>query len=868
MISRMACSQEIAPFFGWKYKLLVGLVSLIGLSVRIPTAKAQIAGDMTLPAGENTLVNSIGDSYEITGGATQGNNLFHSFESFSLSNGEEAFFNHSTDINTILGRVTGGGLSEIDGRIRTPESSIADIFFINPQGIIFGPNASLDIGGSFIASTAAQIVFADKTEFSAVNPQTVFLTVSRPVGLILGENSGRIENQSLTFNPEVIAPLPVGLQVPQGQSILLVSNGIDLRGGSLTAFSGRIDLASLGPGSSVNLISVNSPSGSGWRLDDESLESLSFQDIQLSNEAYVNTDSDLSFISNISGNPNGSIHIWGRHVVLDNSFVLNDNFGTLPGEDTTIIAAERLQLSNGAWISVRTFSDSHAGDLTIGASDGAIELRSDSRLLTESNSFFPGELPEGNAGDITLNAMTVRVMEGSSISTTAESNGLGGNLTINGFDSVEISGAPSTNNRSTLDASTVGTRAAGKIQINTGTLLVQDGGQIASVTLGSGNGSRIGINATESITVTGQVGNAPSRIFSSTGSEAIPNFGNAGSVEIETRRLVVEDGAAIFTSTNGPGQGGTLAVTADEVVLKGEGSQPSGLFARTESIGASGELAVFTDRLLIEDGARIDIGTDDDASTTITLGTVRDASITARTITLNNGQIRAESRTGGGGNLIFDVQDYILLRNNSLISANAETAQTGNPVIAQTNTSGGNITLNAESGLVVAVPEENSDITANAVGGQGGEIRIFTQGLLGIERRELSTSLSDITATSESGRDGTIQTETLGIPPDPELIPLPLDFLNASQLVAQGCEQFSANSEARGSFYVLGRGGITPLASETLGSDDVVDDLRLPDAWANESPITEAQDWFMNDQGEVILTANPLPELTNYQCWR
>ncbi len=413
-------------------RLLGSTLFWFGFSSRL--VKAQILPDATLPV--NSSVTTEGNASTITGGTVTGSNLFHSFDVFSIPTGSAAYFNNALDIQNIISRVTGLSISNIDGLLRA--NGAANLFLLNPNGIIFGANASLNIGGSFLASTASSVNFADGTQFSATAHHTTpLLTISVPIGLQYGGNPGGIGVQGTGHNLSS-GLLPVrrssstGLRVQPGKTLALVGGNVTLDGGILTAEGGRIDLGSVNSG----LISLT-PTTYGWNLGYAGVQS--FQDIQLSQKALVDT----------SGEGSDGIQLAGRRVAIaDSSVALIQNQGSQPSGSLKVNASEVLELSGTS-------------------SNGSIP----SILRTEAVGF-------GNGGDIAVSTKQLVIQGGASIGSRTYSDAKGGNLSVNASESVQLLGSSPFNSLITsgIFASTSAFGNAGNITVSTGRFVARDGG--------------------------------------------------------------------------------------------------------------------------------------------------------------------------------------------------------------------------------------------------------------------------------------------------------------------------------------------------------------------------------------------------------
>jgi filamentous hemagglutinin family protein len=231
------------------YRLGVVVLSVsAGLVSSVNCAFGQIVPDRTLP--NNSSITTIDNIRTISGGTQAGSNLFHSFLEFSVPNGTQAYFNNGLDIQNIIGRVTGTSISNIDGLIKA--NGAANLLLINPSGMVFGKDARLNIGGSFLGSTAGSINFADGTQFSATTPQEKpLLTITAPTSLNMGVNPGQIQvigpGHELVYEDIQKQGRPVvtnltGLGLSEGKTLALVGGKVSVEGAILKSPAGRIEI--------------------------------------------------------------------------------------------------------------------------------------------------------------------------------------------------------------------------------------------------------------------------------------------------------------------------------------------------------------------------------------------------------------------------------------------------------------------------------------------------------------------------------------------------------------------------------------------------------------------------------------------------
>ncbi|MEH1925180.1 MAG: S-layer family protein [Nostoc sp.] len=780
-------------------------------------AIAQVTPDNTL----NTTVSQSGNNFTIINGSAANSNLFHSFQQFSVPTGGSATFDlvNTPNISTIFSRVTGGNISNIDGLIQTINSNNpVSLFLINPSGIIFGANAKLNIGGSFISTTANNIKFADGIEFSATNFQaTPLLSINVPLGLQMGSNPASITVQGTGHsldNPggSILVtqnPSATELRVQPGKTLALVGGNLNLNGATLTAKQGQVELGSV---SSAGLVSLL-PTAQGYSLGYE--DGQKFGDIQLAERSLLD----------ISGVNAGSVQIQGRQIQFtDGSLVVARNFGNLPGGDIRLQATEAI-------------------DLIGTTADGTIR----SGVRTEAVGI-------GASGNISVITPRLTLQQGGGLNSTSVGVAPSGNIHIDAT-AIELSGfSPiNPNSVSTLSTSGYGSGNVGDISVNANSLLLSNGAALTSATFGSGSSGKVAIR-TNHTTV---IGESPAGLYSNISSITFAT-GNAKTLTLDTATLQILDGGAVGATTFFAGNGGDLSINATESIEISGRSQSNNSSINSSSIllppllrqkfhlpdkltANAGNVSITTPNLTVTDGGTVSV-------TSQGSGNGGSLNITANTIRLDRqGSIQAQTESGNGGNIDLQVGNLLLLRHNSAITATAGG-----------NGDGGNININAP--IIAGV--ENSDIIANAIKGRGGNIQITTQGIFGLKLRDQLTPDSDITASSQFGVSGTVQVNTIGIDPNSGLVELPANVTDPSQQIASGC---ASNQGSR--FVATGRGGVPQNPNQQVTSDRTWDDMRDISAYRKKSSVTaqlpttpetliQATGWGHNAQGKIELVAN------------
>ncbi|MDM8521773.1 filamentous hemagglutinin N-terminal domain-containing protein [Desulfococcaceae bacterium HSG8] len=692
-----------------------------------PGALAQITLDGTLgPAGDLS-----GPDYQIGAelGQQTGPNLFHSFGQFNINTGESALFTGPDSVSNIITRVTGGTASWIDGPLGSGIPG-ADMFFLNPGGVMFGPNASLDISGSFHITTADYLRLGRDGRFDAVQTENTVLTTARPSAFgFLGHGSGDIS---------------VGgtLVAPQGETLSLTGGNVNITAGIMAVPDGQISIAST--------------AGAGEAgLGDSEPDISSFEhqgDISVSDGSILEV-SDSGKIS-IRG---------GRFIVSTGSYVAART-SEADGRGIDIRVSDAL-LTDGGQLYSDTLGNGDAGDISILAD--SLALANEGLINSASGALYADDEGQitaiggtGRGGDVLIDTGSLEMSGGGAVISSAMAQGSGGNISatvretavISGYGSfsrsgffseagdtgdagnVEISArALSISDEGVINTAAGGTGRGGNVVLQADYLDITDGGYVMSSTLGPGRGGDISVNAEDAAVISGQgsQGSFSSGLFAT----AEPgSTGDAGSIEIFAGTLTVSDQGTISGETYGAGHGSNIVMNADHLGVTGGGS----ISASSLDAGHSGDISVTAQK-----------------SVTIS-GTGTEGA---------NSVIQASSIGTGDAGSITVSTDILTITDNGAFLASTGMYFDGSIIGGEGR--GGDITLDANRVEMDRGYVSSSGMSLSPEAGRGGDISITAREAVNISGSgtdDLGSNLGEFygvySQTQSSGHGGTITIKT------------------------------------------------------------------------------------------------------------
>ncbi|MBD3886624.1 filamentous hemagglutinin N-terminal domain-containing protein [Phormidium tenue FACHB-886] len=877
-----------------------------GANLQASTPRQGNAGNIVLNA-RNQISFDDTDAFSIVGIGTIGNggDIRITTGSLSLSNGsqlqtltsgrgdagsvvinaqDEVSFNNADVLSTVEPGATGTA-----GNIRISTGSL----LLSNQSSLQVGTAGRGDAGEIIVNAQNTVSFNNSTAISIVEPSVIGT----------GDDIRITTGSLLLSNGALLGASTLG-QGDAGNVIINAQDRVTIEASNITSSVGvgGINVVAVGNGGDIRI-----NTGSLFLRNGSQLQAgtLGWGD---AGDVIINARDTVSFAGQNNGAGSGVLSSVGL-ITLE---------GIIPGigdGGDIRINTGSLEVSGGAGLSASTYGRGNAGDVMIHAQNISFRGVGSNGLPSAAYSTVGAAASDtgavGNGGDIRIRTDSLEVTDGAQLATGTVGRGDAGDVIIYAQDRVSFDGvgdnqlpssALSSVGPSNLDVEIVGN--GGDIRIRADSLEVTDGAQLSASTLERGNAGDVIIHARDTVFIEGVgIGGLSSGLFTLTYTEA---NGLGGDITIRADSIRLTDGAVINAQTFNAFRGGNITLNADTFTATGGGQvittaldegnagnitlnagritlssfdptyadrrsqfgsrvsnqgAASGLFANTarRSSGQGGTIQITAGELEISDRARIVVNSEGS-------GVAGNMNITAQSIQLNRGRLTAETGTGDGGNITLDDIDFLQLQNGSVISTTAGTRRAGG--------NGGNLAI--DSNFIVASPTENSDITANAFMGSGGNVTITTQGLFGIEPQASPTDRSDITASSEEGVQGTIDINTPDVDPSRGITELPAAPVDASNQIAQTCPTNGNIAEALGEFVVTGRGGLPANPTELLSGDAVLPrlsglpnerteartrqganpEVNQPDAVNPPlSPIVEAQGWQIDTEGNVALIA-------------
>lgn len=730
------------------------VVSATALSCN--SAQAQIIPDTTLGNESSALSPGRivrGSPAElIEGGAIRVGNLFHSFLDFNIDSGQRVYFASPDGIESILSRVIGGNVSSLAGTLGV--DGTADLFLLNPNGIVFADTATLDIDGSFHATTGAEIALGDGV-FSAIQPvQSQLLAVSPSTAFsnYLNDNSGNIVSQG---------------NLQPGGDLALAANQIEING--ILAAGNNVSLlatSELEINNSFVTLSANE------QADPERTLLFQGQNIAVADSTVITGLSGQGSLGNILFIADGDVDM---RATANNRFFLG-SFVNMDGTagDLAITAANLRIVDEdpqtdgvGVFVGAIGIDGGSGGDVTIAAQD---------TILLDGipiSAIAAGQDQVGSAGDIRITATDLIGVNGSGIATATNTDVIGadtgdaGNIEINLGGRFDFSGTRRLGNGTitpgSISSEALGDNASGKagsIQIAATELALRAGAFISSGTNGRGQAGDITLNIENNVLLDGAIPFGPDFLSSGLRSSTAGQ-GDGGEIRLKAGSLTITNGANILTATiGGAGDAGDVILGIEDMVQI-DGTDPIGAASRItassarNATGNGGDIRITANNLEVTGGAALSSSLNNtsgragsillDISETVRIQgsdvktPPNDRDFERRSGIVTNIQ---ETGSGSGGDIVITASNLIVAEGGSLDSSVLGQGEAGDIVLDVTETARfeGVAPDGSASGTTATV--------ASNAQGTGGNLVITAANLEVLAGAQLQTS---IFGTGEAG---------------------------------------------------------------------------------------------------------------------
>ncbi len=747
--------------------IVICLLVIIVVSVQADeTHPRGIILDRTI--GSAVIPDLSGPHYKINAeyGHQAGTNLFHSFQQFNILSDESATFMGPDSVQNIISRVTGGNSSWIDGNLRSDIPG-ADLYLLNPAGLMFGPNASLDIGGSFHVSTADYLSMGQNERFYTIPRENDVLSAAAPnafgfldngAASISFEGRGEITEAEWKNNP-------TGISVSKGNTVSIVGGDIEIKKGTyyktlkidennepvteiihpgdIKAPQGQIIIASTQSADQIEIstqqaVSSRQSAVSSW-------QSTGNQQPGNQQPATI-TISDKSLVD-VSGSGGGTIYIRGERFIVSNSTLSAKTLGDKEGGTVDIRVAE-MSFTNGAQINCDTEGKGKGANIEIHATDSAAfdgedtEIKGVAGRTGISTATRNQDKGAGSAGSLLIEAGNISLSSGAFINSTTYGPGKGGDVNLKASESVSLTGQTSDAWGSAIQVATgyenQGAGTAGSLVIEAENISFSDGAYISSATYGPEKGGEVTLKASETVSFAGEDTMAKgSRIQLTTDSKK-QGAGSGGSLVIEADNISFTGGAYINSTTYGRGKGGEVTLRASDVNFAGEASnadssriQLSTIY-KDEKAGTGGDLLIDAGNIYFADGAYINsntYGTGNGGG--VTLKASEEIHLTGENTNKWASRIEMVSlyewnEAGAGGSLLMEA-DNISLTSGAYINS-----------LTRGKGKGGEVTLKASENVTFGGEDSNAQASSIQVktvfkgenAGPGGSVLIEANNIL------------------------------------------------------------------------------------------------------------------------------------------